>query len=127
MRTPLNYSAPGVALQQGGFDPDVPVSGHYRMRLRQGAVFSAIRIWHGPPLDPVTGEELDRGHRWQCTINGQLADLERAWPRCAADAISKAEYDYLIGRQAWAQQHAPGSPDADPTKPIDLLSAPLPF
>lgn len=127
MRAPLNYSDPGQALHRGGFSPDVPVTGFYRLRLRRGAVWSAVRIWFGAPLDPVTGEEMDRGHRWQATVNGELVDLERVWPRCAEDAIDQAEHDYLIQRQQWARKTDPDLPDANPDRPVDLLRAALPF
>ncbi len=127
-RADLNYSERRELVHvAGGFDPDVPIEGHYRMRLRIGAVFSAVRIWFGPPLDPETGEEMDRGYRWQATVNGDLVDLERVWPRCAADGITKDEHDYLLSLKRWGEEHDPDGPFANPHKPVDLLKAPLPW
>lgn len=110
-----------------GYDPETPVAGFYRMRLRTGAVFVGIRIWHGPPHDPVTGEEMDRSHRWQATANGRPIDLSRVWPKCAAHQIDQAEHDYLAAAQAWGVEHAPDSPQANPTQRINPLTAPPPF
>ncbi len=111
----------------GGHDPDSPVAGYYRMRLRSGGIYVGIRIWYGPPLDPVDGTELDRSYRWQATANGQEIPMDRVWPKCADDGIDKAEHDYLKATQAWAQQHAPDSPQANPTQRINPLTAPTPF
>lgn len=117
------------ARQFEGYDPDKPIAGFYRMRLRSGGVFVGIRIWYGQPLDPVTGEEMDRSLRWQALANGKPIPLDQVWPRCADDRVSETEYAYLTSLQGWAEQHAPESAFADPTKKIDLLSpqTPLPF
>lgn len=110
-----------------GFDPDTPTAGYYRTRLRSGAVWVGVRIWHGAPLDPVTGEEMDRSHRWQAHVNGTYHDLERVWPRCADEPIDAAEYHYLCNVQAWAKERAPDSPQANPMRRINPLTAPTPF
>lgn len=110
-----------------GFDADKPIEGYYRMRLRSGAAYCGVRIWHGAPLDPLTGEEMDRGHRWQALVNGSLFDLARVWPKCAADPVDEAEYRYLCEVHSWAREHAPDSPQANPMRRIDPLTAPTPF
>lgn len=109
-----------------GFDPDVPEAGYYRMRLRAGAVWVAIRIWFGPPRDPLTGEVMDRSHRWQATANGKPIDLERVWPQCAADPIDEAEARHLIKLQRWGQQTGHAAL-ADPTRRINPLTTPMQF
>lgn len=124
-RPDLIYNAKHAAVASTGFNPDVPIAGLYRMRLVSRGVPVAIRIWHGPPADPVTGEELDRGWRWQATANNRPVDLERAWPKCAADPIDKAEHDYLTSLQDWGEAHAPQSPQANPKRAVDFLRAPL--
>ena len=128
-RDRLDYAAPASAATFEGFDPDVPVPGFYRTRLRSGGVRVGVRIWFGPPKDPVTGEELDRSPRWQAEVNGKYIDLDRVWPSCARDPIDAREYAYLTKLQAWGEEHAPDSPQADPTRRVDLLSpsTPLPF
>jgi hypothetical protein len=97
------------------------------MRLRRGAVWSAIRLWHGPPLDPETGEELDRAHNWQATANGKPIDLDRVWPVCCHEPIDQKEYDYLLSRIAWGKKHAPDGADANPHRPADPLTTPILF
>ena len=115
------------ATRFAGYDPDEPIAGFYRMRLRSGGVFVGVRIWHGAPLDPVDGTELDRSHRWQAQANGRPINLERVWPACACEPIGSAEYAFLVAQQAWGEEHAPDSPQADPTRRIDPLSCPVPF
>jgi hypothetical protein len=110
-----------------GFDVEKPVPGYYRMKLRSGGVFGVVRIWWGPPADPITGEELDRSYRWQAAFNGELIDLERAWPACARMPATERDYQLAIKRQGWAKQHAPQSAYADPRTPLNPLDAPLTF
>ena len=106
---------------------DEPVEGLYRMRLRFGGVYVGIRIWYGPPHEPWTGEEMDRSWRWQAHMNGRYIEIDRVWPKCAGAPIDQAEYDYLSGLQAWAEQNAPDSGLADPRKPLSPLHSPLVF
>lgn len=126
-RAALDYTAPGEGRAFEGFDPDLPIAGWYKMRLRSGGVFVGVRVWFGAPLDPINGTELDRSHRWQATANGGYIDLDRAWPKCAGDPITEAEHDYLVKLQAWGEANAPASPQANPDKRVDFLTAPLPF
>lgn len=126
VRARLDYSQRSE-FRAVGFDPDEPIAGYYRMRLRSGAAFCGIRIWHGAPLDPVTGEEMDRGHRWQAQANGAPIDLERVWPKCAADPVDAAEYRHLCSVQDWARDNAPASPLANPHRKVDPLTSPILF
>ena len=107
------------------YSPDTPVAGCYRLRLTRGGPPVALRYWIGPPLDPDTGEELDRAPRWQCRVNGvQLVPVDWYWPRCARDPITQAEHDRLCGLNATLD---PASPYYDPKRPIDRLRTPLPW
>lgn len=110
---------------EGASSISVPVAGHYRTKLRSGGVLVGVRLWHGPPHDPVTGEELDRSWRWQADCNGEPVDFDRVWPGCAGDPIGAEEYAYLASLQAWGREHAPTSPEANPHKPVNWLTAPL--
>jgi hypothetical protein len=111
--------------QGPAFDPDVPVAGFYRARLRRDGPFAALRFWIGPPLDPETGEELDRSPRWQCRMNGdELVEVSRFWPSCARDPISREEHDRLCQLYRTLDER---SPFYDPRRRIDRLTAPLPF
>ena len=104
-----------------------PTAGFYRMPLVKGGPKVGIHIWHGPPHDPVTGEEMDRSWRWQAAANGRAIDIERVWPACGREPITAAEYQYLTDMARWAERHAPDAPAAQPHRKIDLLTAPLPL
>lgn len=122
-RTAVQVRVDGaVAIEQ-------PVAGFYRTRLRSGGVVGGVRLWFGPPHDPVTGEELDRSHRWQAEFDGDPVDFDHVWPTCAGSPITETEYRALVARRAWARENAPGSAHADPVKRYDPLSdqTPLPF
>ncbi|SKB32777.1 hypothetical protein [Sphingopyxis flava] len=110
-----------------GFNTDIPTAGFYRLALRGGAAPAAIRVWYGPPHDPVTGEEMDRSWRWQAEANGEPIDLEQVWPRCARQIITEAEHDMMCRKARWAREHAPDSALADPRRVVDPLNSPLPF
>ncbi|MDE2436460.1 MAG: hypothetical protein KGM49_09385 [Sphingomonadales bacterium] len=111
-------------------DVSRPQEGFYRHRLSGRSVVVGVRIHYGPPLDPVTGEELDRSWRWQSEVNGDpYADFDRIWPGCTGDPITEAEYRNYCNRQRWAREHAPESSYAEPGRRHDPLSSatPLPF
>lgn len=126
-RSGLVYSDRRAPVKGEGFNPDTPVAGFYRMRLRSGGMLVGVRIWHGAPLDPVTGEELDRSHRWCAAVNGRPYDLERVWPACAREPSTAEEYAFLGAQQTWGERHAPDSPQADPTRRIDPIASPILF
>jgi hypothetical protein len=114
----------------GSVDVSTPVAGFFRHRLRSGSVAAGLRIWFGAPLDPVTGEMLDRSPRWQADVNGTyFDDWNRIWPNCVGEPISEAEYRRYCAQQAWAQTNAPESAFAAPGRKIDRLSTstPMPF
>jgi hypothetical protein len=125
-RARVDYSD-GGDFRGVGFDPDQPIEGYYRMRLKMGGAFVGVRIWYGAPLDPETGEEMDRSWRWQALVNDEHVPLERAWPKCGADPISEDDYRHLANLQRWARTHAPDSAIADPRRLAHPLDNPLPF
>lgn len=126
-RAHLDYTQRRIAAQSTGFDPDQPIAGTYQMRLVSGGVFVPVKIWFGAPLDPVTGEELDRSHRWNATANGDAVTIERVWPKCADTPIDHHEFEYLAARHAWAAKNEPESVFANPKRRIDPLTSPTPF
>jgi hypothetical protein len=124
-RSALAYDT-RAALATGGFDPDVPTAGFYRVRLRKGAIPSGLHIYYGQGLDPETGEPIERW-AWQARVNGEPADLRDFWPGCARDPIGEAEYRHLCSTQEWGRQNDPDGAYANRNKPVDMLSAVLPF
>lgn len=120
------YADGGTFIAPEGYGVTVePVAGFYRTKLRSGAHPVGIYIWFGPPLDPDTGDEMDRGHRWQAHCNGKYIDLDRVWPVCGGDPIDRAEYVHLTEVQRWGERNAPSSPQANPNQRINLLTAPI--
>lgn len=127
-RSSTPYNQRSAAQHFDGLDPDTPVAGYYRTRLRGGGAPCGVRIWYGAPTDPVTGEIMDRSHRWQAEANGEYIDVDRVWPpRRGADPITEADYQHFIARAAWAKKHAPDSAIADPRRKVDPLTAPIAF
>lgn len=128
-RAEMTYADGGAVPAQQGINVSEPVAGWYRFRLHSKAVRGGVRIWFGPPCDPITGEEMDRSHRWQAEHDGEPLDFERAWPQCAGEPITETEYRQLCERRAWARENAPESAYAEPGKRHDPLSmkSPLPF
>lgn len=113
---------------------DQPRAGTYSMKLAKGALQVAVRIWHGQPI--IDGEVQDRSLRWCAEVDGETdrplynddglvvgrepIDAAEVWERCCGRPISEHEYRFLLRRKAWAVEHAPDHPAANPYKPIDL-------
>lgn len=108
-------------------------------RDRQSQVPLPVRIWWGAPIDPETGDELDRSPRWQVMIAGQLVDeeplqvgrsvircLSDFWPVCSQHEIDQAQYQYRIDLARWAGEHDPNDPHGDTAAKIDPLTVSLP-
>lgn len=113
-----------------GIDVSTPVPGYYRFRFGLDAPMVGVRIAFAPPLDPVTGEELDRSPRWQAFVNNEyFDDFDRVYPACARQPITETDYRRFCSRLQWAREHAPNSAYADHRRKLDPLSAdtPLPF
>lgn len=123
-RDPTPYAQMQPAPQTGaGIDVTEPVAGFYRTRLAGRSVAVGVRLHFGPPIDPVTGEVLDRSWRWRCDVNGEpYGYFERVWPVCAGDPITEAEYENYCARQRWAREQAPNSAYAEPGRKYDPLS-----
>lgn len=105
---------------------DEPEEGYYQTR-RRGGVYRPIAIWYGPPLDPVTGEEMDRMWRWNCLYMGRLINVATVWPECKKNPIDRAEYDYLIARAEHAAKHDRTDPFHPKAKGVDWLTSPPAF
>lgn len=117
-----------------------PVAGTYATRLVRGGPRVPVRIWFGQAV--LGGEEQDRAPGWFVEIDGRTdrvefgddgyrcrvpLDVEKVWPHCAKDPVTREEYAYLVAHAGWARDHAPNHPKAQPRKPVDWLKTPLPF
>ncbi|HEX9947375.1 MAG TPA: hypothetical protein VGA98_07540 [Allosphingosinicella sp.] len=119
---------------------DALEEGYYLIqRWRTERVPIPVRIWYGPPLDPETGEEMDRSWRWQIYVGGipledepivvggmRIDDLTRIWPACARERIDAAEYAHRIERAEWAAAYDPNDPYGTASGRIDPLTVSLP-
>lgn len=110
-----------------GVNVDLPEAGFYRMKMRSGGMLCAIKIWHGQPIDPVTLEEMDRSLGWNAIVNGQWVDIERVWPKCYRDKVSKGQYEAIVRKANWAKENAPQSALANPYRKNEPLKSPLLF
>ncbi len=101
---------------------DKPIAGLYWTRLVRGGPKVPVKIWHGQPPDPVTGELLDRSLRWQALRNGVEVNVEFVWPYCADHPIDQREYDYLLSLNRHCVEHEPEAPEAAPGSPVDFAT-----
>lgn len=106
---------------------DAPDEGYYAVRIVKGGPRVACKIWFGCPLDPLTGEELDRSPRWCALRNGAEVHVFEIWPYCAREPITEAEYNHLLAVYDWAFKNGANDPAANPDKPIDLNKTNLLF
>ena len=76
-----NRTGPATTKRGPSFDADQPVAGCYRTRLVKDGPPVALLLWFGAPVDPLTGEPMDRAPAWFATINGkQIVEAARFWP-----------------------------------------------
>lgn len=108
----------------------------FKVRYTRGGAWCGLKVWHGLPADPDTGEPLDRSPRWQCEFNGKLSHEPDRWllhfepdgtPVIAGETITESEYAYFAELHSWAAKYAPNDPAANPRQAIDLLTVPIPF
>jgi len=119
--------ARGPVAVSGAVDVSKPVAGFYRHKLRSGGVAGGVELRFGLPLDPVTGEELDRSPRWMAFFEGEQVDFDDVWPKCAGDPITEQDYRAYVERREWAKSNAPDSAYAKRTKRHDPLSTSTPL
>lgn len=86
---------------------DTPIAGLYRGRMVRGGPWVAVRIWFGPPADPVTGEPLDRSHRWQALRNGESCEVDTVWPYVYGQTCDEGTYETLLQSGRWAAENNP--------------------
>jgi hypothetical protein len=104
---------------------------YFSARLAKAGPLVGVRLVFSGPV--VGGETMDRSPRFQVLIDTeqdgrlvlQFADggvpLEvdgRTLRECRA--INEAEYQFLIARGAWAQEHAVEHPNASPREGVDF-------
>lgn len=106
---------------------DTPVPGWYRRRLIKGGPWVGCVIFYACPMDPESGEPMDRSRYLLCQVNGEWRDPLETWTWCAGSPISEAEYRFLMADAAHAMEFRPTAPRANPRAKIALLECELPF
>lgn len=104
-------------------DVHIPVPGFYRVRLRKDAPWSPVKIWTEGETDEAGN--LIEDLQYFCEVNGRSVDPWRYAERVnlSGEAISEADYRYMIDMGVWARAYAPDMPEANPDQPIDLSKA----
>ena len=119
---------------------DALVEGYYLIQSSRGRrVDVPVRVWFGQPLDPETGEQMDRSQRWQIQVGLQLLeelpmrvgalwinDITDIWPHCARWPISQEEFAYRVERNSWAAAYDETDPHGEIASRIDPLTCRLP-
>lgn len=124
MRSPGRAARPQIAINE-------PVAGYYKRKLVSKGPWVPVRLFYGPPVDPETGDELDRSWRWQACIGDEIkagdAEIADVWVASCRSPITEAEWRFLVADRQWATEHAPHLPEANPYRRIDLASLPVLF
>lgn len=106
---------------------DQPVPGFYRRKLVKNGPYVGVVIFYACPMDPESGEPMQRSRHLLCQVNGDWADPIDQWSWVAGNRVTQAEYNFLLADAAHAMEFRPTAPRANPRQAIDLLESELPF
>jgi hypothetical protein len=122
--------APARPLSVAAPLPIVDGRRHYwRARLVKGGPTIAVATFFDAPF--VDGEIVDRAPRWQALVGTETTarailmgdalpiEVDGATLR-NLESVELAEYEFLIGHRAWAEEHQPDHYAATPRKAIDV-------
>jgi hypothetical protein len=87
-----------------------PEPGFFKLRLRRHGAWVPAIIWRPVPYY--------RQHELLAMIGEHEADPYEVWERGAR--ISPAVFAFMIQDSAWAKEHAPDAPEAQPYNPVNL-------
>lgn len=105
--------------------PDLPQCGYYERRLHKHGVFVPAVIFREREIDPITGEPTGQDIL-RCQVGEKLVDPVLEWPRLFRYPISQSKYQFEMADAAWARQHAPNDPKANPQLGVDFLALQAP-
>lgn len=105
-----------------------PEIGFWMIKLvRNGPEVPASIQWERTEYEPGNSENrMERSAILTARIAGEIVPWERVW-HTKGRRITAQEYAYRVADHKWAREHAPEEPTANPDKPINLLTAKLPF
>lgn len=95
--------------------------GFYRLQLVTRAPWSVVRLWHGFGWEPGSFHAREVTQAWRALLNGSPVALERVWPRCAREPITRGEYRYRLALHRWCLKYARHRPEASPDQPVDFV------
>jgi len=72
----------------------IPREGYFKIRFKRGADWVPARIYRRMPIDPDTGEVMERSWMLTGEINGEIDDFRLVW--AWGREIEKDEYEWLI-------------------------------
>jgi hypothetical protein len=111
---------------------EIPAPGLYEARLVKGGPLVAVAVWWrcpfvypDPEIDPDDWfSTLDRSPRLLAAVDGRWRDP--LWVATLRDlkAVDIARFLWLAVDRAWAQQWAPGTPEAQPWQAVDVAAIP---
>ncbi len=109
----------------------------YKIRLAKGSVWSALKVWFGPPVDPINEQPMwDRSPIWRAFLNGEHVPIEdimtemdgvTGLPTIKGDACTEEDYLFYLRDHLWAKANKPDDPAANPRQKIDLNALPTLF
>lgn len=105
--------------------PEIPQCGFYQRRLVRGGPWVPARIWREPDIDPVSGQDTGRD-LLLCEVGGRRRDAYGEFASLAMNPIKASDFHYDKAVADHARAFLPNDPKANPTKPIDILSHPVP-
>jgi hypothetical protein len=99
---------------------EFPECGWFKVQMVRRGPYVPARIWLHQEVDPETGE-LACDERFVCEVNSQEKDVAWWWSKMCRHPISQAEFNYLIAKREWAEEHSPHEPAVNPSQPVDWL------
>lgn len=104
-----------------------PQTGYWLIRVARGGPDTPACIqYEQTKFEPEQpGNTMDRSPILTARIQGQIVPVARVW-HTRGTPIDKAEHNYRLALGAWAKEHAPLDPAADPYRQIDPLTSPIP-
>lgn len=109
-----------------------PQVGQWLTKLVKGgpevAVAIEMRAVEHEPDEPGNDMRGSRSPTMVGIVEGKVVDPWAVWRMSLyGRAIARTEYEFRVANAAWAREHAPNEPIANPRARIDMMSAPLPF
>jgi hypothetical protein len=119
------YSAALHARMKLGEPPEIdendPRPGWYKCRLVAGGPMAPAKIWL---RQLMRDGELTADEEVCCEIGGERFNVYEVWLQLCENPISRMEYAHMTRVREWAA--GTNQPEADPRKPIDLLTVKAP-